>query len=364
MTKAKHFYSYLIIVALLFIGLEAGVRTFLYIKFKIPFFQPEKILLNYYPELKPALKNNSTDAGLKILVLGGSVVYDSTVTAMVNDTPHHSTFCNLSYLLKKNLQIIQPDLEAVVVSLAKPAHNSLDSWYKYKYLKNARFDFVIIYHGINDTRANNSPSNVFDINYRHIAFYNELHVLNRHPEINITVLPYFIDLHIQRALMNEGYRKTIPKDFSEFFNAEHLHELFRFGDTIKTGETFKRNLENILRLAQMKQETVLLSTYAHYMPDNYTLERFLNRELDYAEQVYPAEIYGSPAHVKAGIEQHNEIAKTLHMEYPEIQLIDFDNVIPKDGKHFNDICHLTDVGCEILAWHLSNIIVNSNGKHN
>ena len=54
----------------------------------------------------------------------------------------------LAYLGQRNVRIF---------NLAMPAHTSRDSWLKYAALRDARFDLVIFYHGINEARVNNAP---------------------------------------------------------------------------------------------------------------------------------------------------------------------------------------------------------------
>ena len=58
------------------------------------------------------------------------------------------------------------------VSAGVPAHMTYDSLWKYQYwYEGYDFDLVMIYHGINDARANNYPESVFHEDYTQFPYY-------------------------------------------------------------------------------------------------------------------------------------------------------------------------------------------------
>jgi hypothetical protein len=67
----------------------------------------------------------------------------------------------------------------------------------------------------------------------------------------------------------------------------------------------------IIDLAAKKNEKVVLTTYASYIPNNYTYKKFTNKELDYGQQIFPIELYGIPENINLGLIAHNEIIYSL-----------------------------------------------------
>jgi hypothetical protein len=80
-----------------------------------------------------------------------------------------SKFYAIERLLDEKLNY-RASRTACIHNASHPAHTSLDSLYKYRELQDKSFDLVIIYHGINKTRANNCPPHVFQADYSHYAW--------------------------------------------------------------------------------------------------------------------------------------------------------------------------------------------------
>jgi hypothetical protein len=57
-------------------------------------------------------------------------------------------------------------------------------------------------------------------------------------------------------------------------------------------------------------------------------------------------LWGKPECVAAAITTHNEVAAELARKSPGVVFVDQNRLIPKDGRYFNDLCHLTDEGCK------------------
>jgi hypothetical protein len=321
--------------------------------FETPFFKPSKIIESYYPIFKDIQNYKYDKNKINLLVLGGSVVYNDTIhvgkeaKSFLNmpTVTYDAHFCAINKLI--------PEAEFNVLSLAMSGHNSLDSWYKYKYCKrnNIKFDYVLPYHGINDLRTNNIWRKNFNINYRHVEFYDELYIINRHPEINFFTAPFMIDwLILGLKKEKQGPSRYISKDVFMGLLTGNPEEHVKQGGDIKTNVSFRRNYNKIIRLAKRKHETVVLATYASNQPDDYDFEKFYRKELPYYdEQLFPTELYGMPEHIKKGLELHNSIIRSLANENPKLPFIDVDFNIPNTKEYFNDACHLTDKGCRQLA---------------
>lgn len=330
----------LLMTGILLLISEIVLRIYFSLSIDIPIFRSDLLILKYYPELRPYLAGEELrDKSFpRILILGGSAV--------------HTSFCNLDEQI--NFKENRSNRKKFAVdTIAQYAQNSLDSWYKYKLLSKFHFKYVLFYHGINDTRTNNCPGDMFDENYRHISFYNELFILFRHPEIKITLVPWFLDYLLQKIKELTGLHKTIPKEYNvmEFYFSKTAKEdpLWKYGNEIKSKQTFSRNLNNILELASQKGDSVFVISYASFQPENYSLKKFIDKELGYTEHKWPTELYGSPPNVLAGIEAHNQIGRALAKQFPIARHVEFADSLSKEGKYFFDICHLTPEGCNELG---------------
>lgn len=320
--------------------MEITLRAFFSLSYDYSFFDQGKLVYKYYPELRPVFEKGTDAQGdsTTVLVLGGSVVNEN--------------FCNFDSLLNKvRVNEVEPRPYKVFM-LAQYAQNSMDSWNKYQLLKDYPFDLVIFYHGINDTRTNNAPEKVFDPDYRHVSFYNEFYVFKRHPEIQFTMLPWFFDYLWQKILEGTGLKEMIPKEYNimEYFKEKKIldRKWWEHGSDVKSRHVFRKNLEQVISLSKTKGDRLVLLTYASHLPDNYSVDLFASDALDYSHthlKSWPVEIYGDPEHVSKGISIHNSITRQTARDEQQLVFIDFDHILPKEGKYFYDICHLTPTGC-------------------
>lgn len=303
------------------------------------------MIYTYYPELKgveDAFHNDTSR--YKMLVLGGSVV-----TA--------DLYCDLGQeLLNKNLWTDCSPPSLKVFSLAKAGHTSLDSKIKLKLLASLPFDFIVFYHGINDSRANNIPPEHFDMDYKHFAFYDEVALCLQHEGKKWSILPF--SFNFIRLKINSFFSENPKVPPFYMINGDSVinNINWKYGADIKTKASFKRNIQMIQEdLKQNENHTLILLTYAFYHPIDYSLERFNRNKLDYKEQKWPTEIYGEPENVIKAINAHNEITKSFNGS-PNTIVIDFSPSVPKNKMNFNDICHLTDAGCALMAGSISSVL--------
>ncbi|MFI5218185.1 MAG: hypothetical protein ACHQNT_01765 [Bacteroidia bacterium] len=242
------------------------------------------------------------------------------------------------------------NLDFRIFNLSTAGHTSMDSYFKYEFLKDKKFDLVLFYSGINESRANNCPTDVFKNDFSHYVWYKQLHALRRHKEICFTALPYTLEYCLIYLDDYFGFSKNISL---YGINKEWMD----YGSVLKAQTTYKENLSGIIDLSKKKNEKLLLMTLAYYLPANYSLEKFKSKSLDYSNHGSPVEIWGKPENVVAGIEMHNRIVKQLAVTNAgNVLFIDMETKLPKGKKYFNDICHFTHTGSEKFADEVMGVI--------
>ena len=221
MKSSANFRKAILLILLFFIFLEITGRLFFSTIFQHIVLTPKDSFRHFYKVLEQLDFYEYDEDGINILVLGGSVVYEFDMY-YVNDKgeEYFCKFCDV----KKYLPDTNPPFR--VLNLSNPGHNMYDSWIKYSLLKNSRFDYIFIYHGINDTRTNNIHRDLFDENYRHVEFYDDLYVVLKHKN-DILILPFFFDwiLHIiEKKTAGKNYiEKAFDIYLSLDFEKEELH---------------------------------------------------------------------------------------------------------------------------------------------
>jgi hypothetical protein len=246
----------------------------------------------------------------------------------------------------------QRDLAVRVVSTGVPAHTSFDSLWKYQYWYDGYdFDLVLLYEGINDARANNYPREVFRADYTQFPYYQRyapvFDWIGGHPLLSRSFAATLgVSLyHRVRVQLAPAFQREAP--YNHPLDDPWLAE----GADVKTTPVFSRNVEEVLRIARERGQRVLLLTYAYYLPDDYTNERFFARTTDYTfmPESVATEVWGRKENVVAAIEAHNEAIRRIAELHPEALFFDMERYIPKDREHWIDVCHWTDLGREAFA---------------
>ena len=322
----KKVFGIALYILYLCIVLEVSSRTYWAWAHDVPLGRMGDIFYVYYPEAERVRESYCGDDGMDVLVLGASVLNDRFGPA-------------IEPLLSEQLSA-RYDQRVCIHNLSRSAHTTLDSYYKYQRLSDLSFDLVIVYHSINDTRANNAPSSIFRSDYSHYAWYEKINAMLQHREIDYFVFPWTIryayleykgrhnpDLHVPRH---------VPTNQS----------WIKMGATVKTKEAFRRNVTSILRLAERNSSLTAIMTFAYHLPRGYSKERLDKGTLGYAASSHamPVEIWGSPQNVVNGIAAHNQIIKDIAASEEGVHYVDQENGIPKIGRNFVDICHLSVEG--------------------
>ena len=299
----------------------------------------EKLHWAFYPELGEIERTPVDPEGdtVEILLLGGSAL--------------SSRYGNIEYVLHEELsRRLSPRVR--VHNAAAPAHTTLDSLYKYRHLDGRRFDLVLVYHGINDARANNCPPELFRDDYSHYAWYSLINDYERGPATRWLVFPYTLEFVAVKAAERLGLADYVPMH-------QPRADWLDYGCDVKTEKPFRTNLDALVRLARQRNQRLLLMTYAYYLPADYSEQKFKAQELDYTTHAFPVELWGKPTCVIAALEAHNRAVAALAAENPEVLFVDQNSQMPKDAKDFNDICHFTHDGCRQLVDNLLETVLGA-----
>lgn len=162
--------------------------------------------------------------------------------------------------------------------------------------------------------------------------------------MDISVIPYSIEyayISFKQSIFRNRYvPEEVPKP-----------EWIPYGAEIKTASSFRSNIEYIIRASEGRKETVILMTFAQYIPDNYSNKAFLDKSLDYfyTEYSWPIQIWGNTHNVVLGVDTHNAIIRDLSRAYPFVEFLDMENIIPKKGEYFSDASHLSPRGSQLFS---------------
>lgn len=322
--RAKQVLLVVLYVLFLAILLEVLARGFWVAKYRVPMVASGHAIHPFYPELGKVEQDLLADTteGYDILLLGGSVMHPewSSIAAALQET--------LSRDLAQRVR---------VHNLAAPGHTSRDSYLKYAHLQTVRFDAVFLYNGINDVRANNVPDSMFRADYSHFTWYGLVNQFLEDDPLRPTAVPYTAEYVFSRLRARLGFEETVaPTDPPRV-------DWLEYGADVKTGASVLANASAIADLAAERGERLVVGTFAGYIPPDYSRERFDRRELDYLLHLMPVEMWGLPSNVKAALETQNEGLRTLGQR-EGVEVVDFDLLMPRGGREFNDVCHLTQEG--------------------
>lgn len=298
----------------------AGYRLYWNWKLGVPLTGSIEVWDHYYLELRRSgaltADVRPDDEFLDVVMLGGSTLENS--------------WGDIEALLKTGLQRELGDSHRVrVFNLAMVAHTSRDSLLKFSRIADKPFDLILIYDGFNDCRLNNCPPEMFRDDYTHCVWYR---AMEKRRKAGTVTLPQEL-LH--------GTPTIEMRPDSQFL---------QYGGDLKTPGPFRQNLEEILTLAKRQESLVVLQTFAYHIPPNYSDAKFKRGELDYSHQRglnhCALELWGTAPNVVKCVDAHNGIIRELARTDPgHTVFVDQHRLIPHDGRHFIDACHLTDAGC-------------------
>jgi hypothetical protein len=328
----QRLYGLILFLLVALLGVASGelaARGFWRLRFHVPIRHPSRILYAYYPQLRRLddARPRRGDGHYNILLLGGSTLHPDwgPVAAALAE--------QLAYSGRRDVRIF---------NLAYPAHTSRDSWLEYAAIGQARFDLVLVYDGINDTRANNAPPDIFREDYGHYSWYETVNALAAYQGTASFALPYtlkFLALRVRQALTRNRYVPTTlpPKQW------------LQYGRNPRSAVSFARNLEAILALAAQRGDRVMLMTFATYVPENYSLEAFEGKRLDYGLHRKPIEDWGRREDVLNAVAVQNEVVRSLAARHDGVLFVDQARLMAGTPRYFNDPCHFTVAGASKFA---------------
>jgi hypothetical protein len=311
--------GYSLYALVLLASLEFGARAFWWHR-GVRFLHTQKeIYLTFYPEMRRITRTPCQDC-FDILLLGASVL--------------NNTYGSVEAILKEELTPVSGK-QIRVDNIAMSAQTSLDSYYKYRRLKDKHYDLVIDYDGINEVRTNAAPSAVFKSDYSHYSWYKSVNDFEKNADDRRFVLSYTLEFAIDAFQSRVDLDREGPRK-----------EWLDYGCQIKSAGAFRQNLERIVQIARERQDPILLMTNSYYIPEGYTEAKFKKRALDYTRHLYPVEIIGKPVCVAAGIDAHNAVIRDIAKRYDNVLFVDQAKLMPHEGIYFNDMCHFTTRGCQ------------------
>ena len=242
---------------------------------------------------------------IRILTLGGSVMLNRNMTERLE--------------AKLNAEASQ---KVEILGAGLSGHDSRSSVIKFGYLAQHEFDYVLIYHGINDLWNNHVAPDDFEGDYSHRNPWNRRNFL--------------LDNSLICRLAYNSWPRTRPKTVMN-------------GTGFRSAEALSQNLGSLIRKIRARRSMPILLTFSWLIPDGYSAQKFKDGELGYNNPerlVYtPVHVWGPPAYVEEGLERHNAQIRQLAEEL-DVYLIDADEKIPLDMKYFGDVCHLSEEGVE------------------
>ncbi len=345
-SRKKKIFAFIVTLILFIAAMEFEARLFWLLGYGVPFLSPDRILYSYYKEIKEADRINPArnDGYFDILLLGGSVVhkrYGRVEQELYNQLT--ATGC-------QNIRIF---------NLSEDGHTSRDSYLKYAALDKARFDLVIFYHGINDTRANNCPPGIFKNNYGHYTWYEQVNSLAVYHGNTLFALPYtfhYLAIRIRQALTKNRY---VP-----------LHmpgeDWIIYGNNLHSVDAFRQNLGNIIDIASYRGDRVLLMTFATSLSLN-DLRRIEaskeeTNEITRVKRIFS--LWGKPDNVLAGVAAQNDVIRGLANKNKDIKFVDIAGTMTGVSSYFSDPCHLTNDGSSKFVHNILSTIISINKQSN
>ena len=96
----------------------------------------------------------------------------------------------------------------------------------------------------------------------------------------------------------------------------------QYGADPRSVASLTENLEAILNLAAGRRDRVVLMTFAVHVPQDYSLEAFQGKRLDYVLYRKPIEDWGRPQDVLKAVTAQNEVVRRLAARHPGALLVD------------------------------------------
>jgi len=265
----------------------------------------EDVTINSMGFTGDVLELRKPPGATRILTLGESSLFNRRMTERI----------------KNHLQRISPT-EVQILGAALRTHTTRASLLKYELLRGYGFDFVLIYHGINDLWANHFPRSEFREDYSHLDLWYRR--------------GFWLD---HCAVCRVAYNTLSASPVRSPEGPSHY----------ASEVTFERNLSTLVERIRLDGATPVLMTFAWSIPTNYTYEGFASQRIGYNNPTnydrWPVELWGTPEYVRKGLDAHNRIVRRLS-ERHRVPLLDQESLMGRDLRWFGDACHLSEEGTD------------------
>ncbi len=285
----------------------------------------------------PEVPFRKQPGALRIVCVGGSVVYDTRVDM------RGSWAYQLESLLERRL----PDRQVEVINAGLPGRTSADS------LVNLGLrvlpldpDIVVLVHGVNDQKPNRYPG--FQPDYSH--WYRQQRVGEK-PSLMIRI----VDHSLFAAHLRQRLKIVMNPSLHDNWRGEDLE---RFETVGEPGlNAYRRNLESMIAVARAQGAKVILCTVAHSIAEG-------NGDWSPASgSPCPLLHYHSTLTIE-GIEdaflRYNGVTRKTAEEFA-CPLVDWDRLMPRGARYFADDVHYSVDGASIAASHVASAIVERLG---
>lgn len=276
--------------------------------------------------------NNLNPDSFNVLVLGGSAV-SNALPAKIGEQLQDS--------LSKTYENV------TVVDIGMPARTSKDNLVCLQLAKPEKIALVnevYYYESLNDSRYNCIPAESFKEDYSHAHWYQELALMQKHTEMNITIIPFVADLFMQRLKERTGSVEMLNDEL------DVKPEFMDFGAKILTSKTFEKNVSEILALFDLNKTKVYLLGYHVFVPEPMMKKEnlgFWNEEKYFNAQGprTTSGAWGYPWNAVKALEVHNGILQNLATEDKKLTYHDMKGTLSAVEKEtFFDMCHFTQEG--------------------
>lgn len=274
---------------------------------------------------------NKNPENIRILTLGGSAIFNRRMTER----------------LEKSLNEISSH-PVEILGAALRTHTSMSSLIKYRELSRYKFDYVLIYHGINDLFVNNVFVDHFRSDYSHM-------------------LPWY-----RRNLLldNSLIARVIYNNFiwgRRIFGMEKIWYIYPQATYIENAmdfvseRLFRRNISTLVKEINNDGAVPVLMTFAWNIPSHYTLESFEANGVGYSPTNYgryPVELWGSVKFVTEGMQRHNKVILDAAKKY-KVYLIDQERQMGKNLHWFEDVCHFSEEGTDAFIQNVADFFLEN-----
>lgn len=256
---------------------------------------------------------------LRVLVLGSSSMFNRHMGERLKTALQNTT--------TKKIELLDAGIRS---------HTTQADVVKLKLLAPYQWDVVLFYNGINDLWANHVLPEDYYSDYRQLDPWNHRNVFLD----NSLLLRYSYNFLYRQLKPFAQYQFVFAK--KPYINAANFASL----------PSFTSSVEQIVAISKNLGAKPVLMTFAFHLPDNYSRQAFLDKQLDYSnpDNYDSRDVYnwGPPDYVRAGLSRQNDAIRKVATEN-KVELIDIDRAMSGQGRWFGDVCHFNDAGVDVFT---------------